>query len=82
MAYLTLAAVAAAAQSGVFAKLGQTELQWMKICNMYEKFCNQIGEGIAGAVVVSIAMVVLSAISAFGLFRLYGHNKGKNNGKW
>lgn len=82
MAYLTLAAVAAAAQSAVFGKYGQTELQWMKICNMYEKFCNQIGEGIAGAVVVSIAMVVLSAISAFGLFRLYGHNKGKNNGKW
>ncbi|CAI9756674.1 unnamed protein product [Fraxinus pennsylvanica] len=58
MAYLTLAAVAAAAQSA--------------ICNMYEKFCNQIGEGIAGALVVSIAMVVLSAISAFSLFRLYG----------
>lgn len=82
MAYLTLAAVAAAAQSGVFAKLGQTELQWMKICNMYLKFCNQVGEGIAGALVVSIAMVFLSAISAFSLFRLYGDNKGKNNESW
>ncbi|KAL2495482.1 CASP-like protein 2B2 [Forsythia ovata] len=82
MAYLTLAAVAAAAQSSVFAKLGQTELQWMKICNMYGKFCNQVGEGIAGALVVSIAMVVLSAISAFSLFRLYGDNKQKNNGRW
>ncbi|KAF9679405.1 hypothetical protein SADUNF_Sadunf06G0011800 [Salix dunnii] len=75
MAYLTLSAVAAAAQSAAFAKLGQTDLQWMKICNMYGKFCNQVGEGIASAVLVSASMVVLSCISAFSLFRLYGGNK-------
>ncbi|KAK2997727.1 hypothetical protein RJ639_025268 [Escallonia herrerae] len=51
MTYLTLAAVAAAAQSAVYAKLGQPELQWMKICNMYSKFCNQVGEGIASALI-------------------------------
>ncbi|OIS97336.1 PREDICTED: CASP-like protein 2B1 [Nicotiana attenuata] len=80
MAYLTLAAVAAAAQSAVFAKLGQTELQWMKICNMYGKFCNQVGEGIASSLVVSLSMIVLSGISAFSLFRLYENNsKGKGN---
>ncbi|KAG8385854.1 hypothetical protein BUALT_Bualt03G0088500 [Buddleja alternifolia] len=82
MAYLTLAAVAAAAQSSVFAKLGQAELQWMKTCNLYVKFCNQSGEGIASAVLVSLSMMVLSAISAFSLFRLYGDNKGKNSGGW
>ncbi|KAJ6747777.1 NITRATE FORMATE IRON DEHYDROGENASE [Salix koriyanagi] len=75
MAYLTLSAVAAAAQSAAFAKLGQTDLQWMKICNMYGKFCNQVGEGIASAVLVSVSMVVLSCISCFSLFRLYGGNK-------
>ncbi|WMV53001.1 hypothetical protein MTR67_046386 [Solanum verrucosum] len=79
MAYLTLTAVAAAAQSAVFAKLGQTELQWMKICNMYGKFCNQVGEGIASSLIVSLSMIVLSAISAFSLFRLYGNSKGKGN---
>lgn len=80
MAYLTLAALAAAAQSAVFAKLGQTELQWMKICNMYGKFCNQVGEGIASSLIVSLSMIVLSGISAFSLFRLYGNNsKGKGN---
>ncbi|KAL3820825.1 hypothetical protein ACJIZ3_006730 [Penstemon smallii] len=82
MAYLMLAAVAAAAQSAVFAKFGQTELQWMKTCNMYAKFCNQVGEGIASAVLASVSMVVLSAISAFSLFRLYGDNKEKSSTRW
>ncbi|CAL0309126.1 unnamed protein product [Lupinus luteus] len=78
MAYITVAAVAAAAQSAVFSKLGQPELQWMKICDMYGKFCNQVGEGIASAFVVSLSMVILSCISAFTLFRLYGANKNKS----
>lgn len=82
MAYLTVAAVAAAAQSAVFAKLGQTELQWMKVCDMYGKFCNQVGEGVASSLIVSVTTVVLSVISAFNLFRLYGHNKGKSSGRW
>ncbi|KAL7103105.1 hypothetical protein ACP275_08G160600 [Erythranthe tilingii] len=82
MAYLTLAAVAAAAQSAVLAKLGQTALQWMSICNIYGKFCNQIGEGIASGLLVSLSMIVLSAISAFSLFRLYGDNNRKSNGRW
>ncbi|GER56331.1 CASP-like protein GSVIVT00013502001 [Striga asiatica] len=81
MAYLTLAAVGAAAQSAVLAKFGQNELQWMKICDMYGKFCNQIGEGIATGLLMSLSMVVLSAISAFGLFRLYGENKSKFVGR-
>ena len=82
MAYLSVAAVGAAAQSAVFAKLGQTELQWMKICNMYGKFCNQIGEGVAISLLVSLSLVVLSCISAFSVFRLYGGNKAKNNSRW
>ncbi|KAF8409701.1 hypothetical protein HHK36_005780 [Tetracentron sinense] len=82
MAYVTLAAVAAAAQSAVIAQLGQQELQWMKICNMYGKFCSQVGEGIVSALVVSLSMVTLSCISAFNLFRLYGGNKGKSSGRW
>ncbi|XP_058196852.1 CASP-like protein 2B1 [Rhododendron vialii] len=83
MAYLMLAAVAAAAQSSVFAMFGEPELQWMKICTMYGKFCNQVGEGIASAIFASLSMVALSGISAFSLFRLYGGNKGgKISGRW
>lgn len=78
MAYVTVVALAAAGQSGMIARVGQPELQWMKICNMYGKFCNQVGEGIASAFVASLSMVVLSCISAFSLFRLYGGNKTKN----
>ncbi|XP_030972080.1 CASP-like protein 2B1 [Quercus lobata] len=82
MAYLTVAAVAANAQSAVISKLGQPELQWMKICNMYGKYCNQIGEGIASALLVSLSMVAISCMSAFSLFRLYGGNKGKGSPRW
>ncbi|GMY36678.1 CASP-like protein 2B1 [Fagus crenata] len=82
MAYVTVAAVAAAAQSSVIAKLGQPDLQWMQICNMYGKFCNQVGEGLASALFVSLSMVVISCMSAFGLFRLYGGNKGKSSASW
>jgi len=78
MAYVTVAAVAAAGQSGILAKVGQPKLQWMELCNMYGKFCNQVEEGIASAFVVSISMVVLSWISAFSLFRLYDGHKKKN----
>ncbi|KAH0677812.1 hypothetical protein KY285_025613 [Solanum tuberosum] len=73
--------VAAAAQSGVISKFGQPELQWMKVCNLYGKFCNQIGEGIASSVIVSLSMIALSGISAFSLFRLYGNNGGKSNAR-
>lgn len=81
MAYLSLAAVAAAAQSGVISKFGQPELQWMKVCNLYGKFCNQIGEGIVSSLIVSLSMIALSGISAFSLFRLYGNNGGKSNAR-
>lgn len=61
MTYMTVAAIGAAAQSAVFAKFGEPELQWMKICDMYGKFCNQVGEGIASSVFVCASMVIVSA---------------------
>ena len=60
MAYVTVAAVVAALQSGVLGRTGQAELQWMKVCNMYGKFCNQMGEGITSDFVVSLSVVVIS----------------------
>lgn len=77
-AYVTMAAVAAAAQSAALGEFGQPQLQWMKVCNFYGKFCTQVGEGLASALVVSLSMVAVSCVSAFNLFRLYGSNKGKN----
>ncbi|WOL11665.1 hypothetical protein Cni_G20429 [Canna indica] len=83
MAYLTLAAAAAAAQAAELGEFGQPELQWMKICDLYKKFCAQSGAGLAGAFAVSFCMVTVSSMSAFNLFRLYGKNKGrKSSGSW
>lgn len=76
MAYVMLAGLGAALQSAIFAKFSEPELQWMKVCDMYGKFCNQSGEGIASSVVAWLGMVIVSGISAFSLFRLYGGNKG------
>ncbi|XP_047957229.1 CASP-like protein 2B1 [Salvia hispanica] len=81
LAYLSMAAVAASVQSAVFSKYGQTELEWMKTCTLFGKFCNQIGEGVATSVVMTLSTLILSAISAFSLFRLYG-DKGKESGRW
>ncbi|KAJ3675591.1 hypothetical protein LUZ60_004633 [Juncus effusus] len=83
MAYVLLAAVAAAAQSSVIGQFGQPEMQWMKICNLYTKFCNQVGEGLVSSFLASLSMVIISCVSSFNLFRLYAKgNKSKSNGNW
>ncbi|KAL2989749.1 hypothetical protein AAZX31_11G156000 [Glycine max] len=60
MAYMMVAAVAAVLQSGVLGRTRQAKLQWMKVCKMYGKFCNQMGEGITSDFVVSLSVVVIS----------------------
>ncbi|KAI3745436.1 hypothetical protein L1987_58548 [Smallanthus sonchifolius] len=80
MAYMMLAAIGAALQSAIFAKFSEPELQWMKVCDMYGKFCNQSGEGIASSVVAWLIMVIVAGMSSFSLFRLYGGNKGTKTG--
>ncbi|XP_010505095.1 PREDICTED: CASP-like protein 2B2 [Camelina sativa] len=82
VAYLCVAGTAAAAQSAAFAKLGVPELQWMKVCDMYGKFCNQVGEGIASSLFACVGMVLVSCISAFGVFRLYGGSKTRQSSRW
>ncbi|KAH0870717.1 hypothetical protein Bca4012_079766 [Brassica carinata] len=72
MAYMSVAAIAASAESGLIGIRGEEKLQWMKVCNMFGKFCNRAAGGTASALLASIAMVFVSSISAFSLFRLYG----------
>ncbi|KAG5145847.1 hypothetical protein JHK84_031390 [Glycine max] len=60
MAYMMVASVAAVLQSGVLGRTRQAKLQWMKVCKMYGKFCNQMGEGITSDFVVSLSVVVIS----------------------
>ncbi|KAL8228204.1 hypothetical protein R6Q57_015788 [Mikania cordata] len=73
--YIMLAALGAALQSAIIAKYSEPELQWMKVCDMYGKFCTQSGEGIASSAVAWLMMVVVTGMSSFSLFRLYGGNK-------
>ncbi|XP_042386065.1 CASP-like protein 2B1 [Zingiber officinale] len=82
VAYLTLAAVSAAVQGSALGKFGQPELQWMKICDLYAKFCKRGEEGLVCAVLVCLCVVTVSSISAFNLFRLYGEEaKGSKSGR-
>lgn len=74
LAYVLLAAVAAALQASVVAKRGQPEMQWMGICALYGAFCRQAGAGVASAVAAGVAAALLAFLSAFNLFRLYGTN--------
>ncbi|PKA58200.1 CASP-like protein [Apostasia shenzhenica] len=80
MAYVLLSAMAAAAQASVLGQFGQPELQWIKTCELYKKFCKQVGEGLGSAFVGSMAMIMVTCISAFNLFRLYGSKN--SNGGW
>ncbi|CAN8231817.1 unnamed protein product [Cochlearia groenlandica] len=75
MAYISVAAIAAAGESGLIAIKGEEKLQWMKVCNLYGKFCHRAAGGVVTALFGSIAMVLVSCISAFSLFRLYGATK-------
>ncbi|KAI0493142.1 hypothetical protein KFK09_027418 [Dendrobium nobile] len=79
ISYVALSAMAAAAQAAFLALFGQPELQWMKICNLYSSFCRRAGEGIACAIIACLFMIIISCISAYNFFRLYGSNKGRKN---
>ncbi|CAD5191528.1 CASP-like protein 2B1 [Musa acuminata AAA Group] len=82
LAYVASAAIAAAAEAAELGQSGQAELQWMKLCNLYGKFCTQVGEGIASAFLACLCLVIVSSMSAFNLFRLYGRTKEQNSGSW
>ncbi|KAF0888241.1 hypothetical protein E2562_013695 [Oryza meyeriana var. granulata] len=80
VAYVLMAVTAAALQSSVLGKRGQPQLQWMPICGLYGAFCRRVGEGLASAVAAGLASVLLAAVSAFNLFRLYGGRGKRSSG--
>ncbi|KAL4182134.1 hypothetical protein AMTRI_Chr12g274440 [Amborella trichopoda] len=66
--YGCLGAVAAAIQGSYFAKFGARELQWSKLCNIYQRFCLHITYSLITGLCSALAMAVVSAMSAFNLF--------------
>lgn len=61
--------MAAAIQASLVAITGVKPLQWRKVCNVFTRFCDQVGGGITCALAASLAMSILAAISANRLFR-------------
>ncbi|KAL3535359.1 hypothetical protein ACH5RR_003820 [Cinchona calisaya] len=69
--YLAFAANSAALQGSLFAITGQNNFQWMKLCNIYTRFCIQIGGALVCGFIACLVLAVISALSAYSLFRLY-----------
>ncbi|KAK4337543.1 hypothetical protein RND71_042030 [Anisodus tanguticus] len=69
--YTVFAAHSAAIEASAIALVGVQSLQWMKICNKFTRFCNQIGGALLLGYVAVLLLVVVSSLSAFQLFRLY-----------
>ncbi|XP_039827296.1 CASP-like protein 2U2 [Panicum virgatum] len=78
IAYATLSALAAALVSSMVSKVGQPQFGWMKTADLYKRFSMQAAGAIVCALVAVVGMVVVSAMSAFNVFRLYGAGKGRN----
>lgn len=48
---------------------GNSHVRWMKICNIYSKFCRHAVSSITMSLVASIILVLLVLLSAFALYR-------------
>ncbi|XP_077217390.1 CASP-like protein 2C1 [Tasmannia lanceolata] len=71
VAYICFGANAAGTQASLLAVTGATRFEWMKLCNIYTRFCDQIGGGLFCGTMASLLMAIVTSISAFRLFRLY-----------
>ncbi|CAL1358497.1 unnamed protein product [Linum trigynum] len=69
--YVTFVVTLAALQHCTLVITGEKELQWMKWCNKFTRFCLQIGGGLFCNFLACILMALLSFVSGFHLFRLY-----------
>lgn len=72
--YVVFAIVCASAQMSLLGLVGAKELQWMKLCSKYVRFCFQIGGSLACGAVAFTLLAVISGISTFNLFRWYSPN--------
>jgi len=66
---LGIVAAATGAAGGVayIGLKGNSHVGWTKVCNVYDKFCRQIGASVAISLVASIVLVLLVILSAYSL---------------
>ncbi|CAL5199344.1 unnamed protein product [Lathyrus oleraceus] len=69
--YLTFATNTALFEAAIFAFTGSEAFQWLKVCNKFTRFCEQIAGAIFCCYVASILMAMISIISAYKVFRMY-----------
>ncbi|KAJ9141415.1 hypothetical protein P3X46_031954 [Hevea brasiliensis] len=69
--YITFAATSAALEHSVLVVTGAEAMQWMKWCNKFTRFCDQIGGALICSYIACAFMGFISSISALNLFRLY-----------
>ncbi|KVH93649.1 Uncharacterized protein family UPF0497, trans-membrane plant [Cynara cardunculus var. scolymus] len=69
--FLIRSATSAALTASLLALTGEHDLFWMKLCNKFNRFCTQIGGAMLCGYTAFIFMVMVSSLSAFGLFRHY-----------
>ncbi|KAL2922802.1 CASP-like protein Ni6, partial [Bienertia sinuspersici] len=48
---------------------GNNHVRWMKICNVYDKFCQHVGASIAVSLFLAVMLVLLVVVNAISLYR-------------
>ncbi|KAF5954873.1 hypothetical protein HYC85_007729 [Camellia sinensis] len=69
--YLVVATNSAALEASFLAITGASNLQWMKLCDKYTRFCIQIGGALLCGCAASLSLALISILSGYSLFRLY-----------
>ncbi|XXG54225.1 hypothetical protein AAC387_Pa03g2166 [Persea americana] len=62
-------ALGAAAAVAYIGYKGNSHVGWIKICNVYDKFCRHIAGYLAMALLASIILVFLTLLSTYSLYR-------------
>ncbi|KAL9259013.1 CASP-like protein [Drosera capensis] len=70
-AYLVFASNIAAAAGAAMAITGSDNLQWIKLCNIYTRFCYQAGGHIGCGAAASLLLAIVAGLSAFNVFSFY-----------
>lgn len=60
-----MAACAAATAIGVIGKYGNTHTGWLKICDHFAKYCDQITKAVGSAYIAVILYLILTIMSAY-----------------
>ena len=66
---IVAAATGAAGGVGYIGLKGNTHVQWMKICNLYGKFCRHIGGSIFVSLFAAAVLVLLVVVNGYSLYR-------------